>query len=185
MPLAFDTISHGRVAFGFFNIESDMLLLENYFFFADRFCERVIHLAENHGEQQFQQPWVVDEISKPTDIGDLMGAIRGTSHDGFIGSLYDHFPFPVNPDDFKQNPLGFMTRLLVKKLISPYAGKTEILFSAEEDPGGVRIGPYVFSQHSFQELIRYVWLGGYPRWKEGVAPPYVIRMKKIVMESPS
>jgi hypothetical protein len=31
MPLAFDTLSHGKIAFGFFNIESDMLLLEQYF----------------------------------------------------------------------------------------------------------------------------------------------------------
>lgn len=31
MPLAFDTLSHGTIAFGFFNIDSDMLLLEQYF----------------------------------------------------------------------------------------------------------------------------------------------------------
>ena len=30
MPLTFDTISHGAIAFGFFNIESDMLLLEAF-----------------------------------------------------------------------------------------------------------------------------------------------------------
>ena len=28
MPLAFDSLNHGIVAFGFFNIDSDMLLLE-------------------------------------------------------------------------------------------------------------------------------------------------------------
>jgi len=28
MPLAFESLSHGTIAFGFFNIESDMLLLE-------------------------------------------------------------------------------------------------------------------------------------------------------------
>ena len=33
MPLTFDSLSHGKVAFGFFNIESDMLLLDHYFFF--------------------------------------------------------------------------------------------------------------------------------------------------------
>jgi hypothetical protein len=27
MPLEFESISHGRVAFGFFNIETDMILL--------------------------------------------------------------------------------------------------------------------------------------------------------------
>jgi hypothetical protein len=30
MPLAFESISHGTIAFGFFNIDSDMLLLEQY-----------------------------------------------------------------------------------------------------------------------------------------------------------
>jgi hypothetical protein len=183
MPLAFDTTSHGRVAFGFFNIESDMLLLENYFFFADRFCEHLVHLAENHRGQPFQQQWVVYEIPNPKDMGDLMGAIQGITCDGFIGRLYDHFPFPTQPDDFKQNPSGFMTRLLVKKMISHYARKINILFSFGKDPGGVRIGPYAFNRHSFQELIHYVWLGGYPRWKEGIAPPYVIRMKKVVERS--
>lgn len=33
MPLSFESRSHGPVAFGFFNIESDMLLLERTFFF--------------------------------------------------------------------------------------------------------------------------------------------------------
>jgi hypothetical protein len=33
MPLTFESISHGTIAFGFFNIDSDMLLLEKYFFF--------------------------------------------------------------------------------------------------------------------------------------------------------
>jgi hypothetical protein len=31
MPLAFESLNHGTIAFGFFNIDSDMLLLEKYF----------------------------------------------------------------------------------------------------------------------------------------------------------
>ena len=76
-----------------------------------------------------------------------------------------------------------MTRLLVKIMISPYARKTDILFSVMDDPGAVRIGPYAFNLQSFQELVHYVWLGGYPRWKEGIAPPYVTRMKKSIQQS--
>ena len=34
MPLAFESLSHGTVPFGFFNIDSDTLLLDRYFFFA-------------------------------------------------------------------------------------------------------------------------------------------------------
>ena len=35
MPLAFKSLSHETIAFGFFNIESDMLILDRYFLFAD------------------------------------------------------------------------------------------------------------------------------------------------------
>ncbi|MCU0723638.1 MAG: hypothetical protein MUC63_08490, partial [Planctomycetes bacterium] len=45
MPLAFESLSHGEIAFGFFQIESDMLLLEELFFFADRFCAAVVELT--------------------------------------------------------------------------------------------------------------------------------------------
>jgi len=31
MPLEFDSLSHGKIAFGFFNIETDMILLGHYF----------------------------------------------------------------------------------------------------------------------------------------------------------
>jgi hypothetical protein len=42
MPLAFESLSHGAIAFGFFNIETDFLLLERYFFFADSFYKKSI-----------------------------------------------------------------------------------------------------------------------------------------------
>ncbi len=45
MPLSFRSESHGDIAFGFFNIESDMLLLENFFFFADVFCKKMIEIS--------------------------------------------------------------------------------------------------------------------------------------------
>jgi len=38
MPLTFESLSHGTIAFGFFNIESDMLLCDRYFLFADDLC---------------------------------------------------------------------------------------------------------------------------------------------------
>ena len=46
MPLAFRSISHGILPFGFFNIESDLLLLDHYFLFASNFCKNVAHIAE-------------------------------------------------------------------------------------------------------------------------------------------
>lgn len=38
----------------------------------------------------------------------------------------------------------------------------------------------VFSRKTFQGLIQYVWQGGYPRWKEGIRPSYVIDMKEKI-----
>ena len=38
MPLAFESLNRGTIAFGFFNIDTDLLLLQQYFLFADDFC---------------------------------------------------------------------------------------------------------------------------------------------------
>ena len=46
MPLAFESLSHRTIAFGFFNIESDMLLLDRYFLFAEDFCCYLKNIAE-------------------------------------------------------------------------------------------------------------------------------------------
>lgn len=183
MPLAFETIGHGRVAFGFFNIESDMLLLEHSFFFADRFCEMIVQTAKIGWTEPFEVPVDAYEIAGSDCIGDLMGAIQGVNLHGFMGRLYAKFPFPRAPDDFKQNPAGFLTRGIVRDIISPFARKTELTFATGENFHRVNIGPFVFDRQSFQQLIYYVEQGGYPRWRSGVAPPYVIWMKKAVEES--
>ena len=47
----------------------------------------------------------------------------------------------------------------------------------------VNIGGYLFSRETFQELVLYVWRGGYPRWKEEVRPLYVLEMKKEIEKS--
>ncbi len=59
MPLAFESLSHGTIAFGFFNIDSDMLLLEQYFLFGSEFCQHVGDMAENFDEDQFESHWPV------------------------------------------------------------------------------------------------------------------------------
>jgi hypothetical protein len=41
MPLAFESLSHGTIAFGFFNIDSDMLLLDHYCFTRASFHELI------------------------------------------------------------------------------------------------------------------------------------------------
>ncbi len=182
MPLSFTSKSHGNIAFGFFNIESDMLLLEKYFFFADDFCRWIIEMAkeDDSGVKIFEHP--VYYIADPNDIGDLMGAIHGMLFTGFIGKLYTLFPFPDDPKAFKQNPDGFKTRKVVKSYIEPFSAIKNIPIEIYND-SQAKIGSYAFDKIVFHELIEYVWKGGYPRWKDEIRPQYVIQMKECIQKS--
>ena len=180
MPLAFDSLSHGSIAFGFINIDSDMLLLDRYFFFSTDFCEHISSIIESDEEGSIKTSWQVYHIDNPEDIGDLMGAIHGIHYQGFIGELYRRFPFPERPEDFKQKPEGVKTRALVEDMIAKYAEYIEIPFIADKEAQAVEIGAYRFSRPSFHELIKYVWRGGYPRWKDEVKPDYVLAMKREI-----
>jgi hypothetical protein len=184
MPLAFDSMSHGRIAFGFFNIESDMLLCDRYFLFADVFCNYVENLVEDVAEKAYQAFWEVRFIDTAEAIGDLMGAIHGIRYTGFIGDLYRRFPFPHNPADFKQNPRGYETQGQVSEIIAAYARVLEMVVAMP--PGGheIKIGEYVFSRTQFQELLKYVWRGGYPGWKREIRPAYVTAMKVNILKNP-
>ena len=183
MPLAFDSISHGQVAFGFFNIESDMILLNRYFLWAEHFCHSISEIAEKRQNYADAISWEVYTVKRNEDVGNLMGAIDGTDHRGFIGEVYKLFPFPQRQADFKQKPDGFKTRPTIEGLIQKYATKTNIPFIIDENGDRMSIGEYVFNRASFLELIRYVWLGGYPRWKGAVGPDYVLAMKRRIEKS--
>jgi hypothetical protein len=181
MPLAFESISHGPIAFGFFNIETDLLLLENHFFFASDFCREVAHLALLNRHPP-KVTWKGYEISLK-DIGDLHGAIAGTRLVGFIGEVYREFPFPSRPEEFKQNPEGFLTRPLIEDLIQRYGSETPVTLVAKVEKKQIEIGGYYFTYEGFHALIRYVWRGGYPRWKEQRPPHYVLQMKEAIEKS--
>ena len=185
MPLAFDSISHGPIAFGFFNIDSDMLLLDRYFFFVTEFCSHIKKIAEYAGPDPYETTWDVYSIPDPADIGDLMGAIHGVRYTGFIGEVYRRFPFPKRPEDFKQKPQGHNTRADMVAMIEEFGRPVEIPFFIRTDAGEVAIGPYRFTRAAFQELIRYVWQGGYPRWKDEIRPDYVLAMKEAILLSSS
>lgn len=184
MPLTFDSLSHGTIAFGFFNIESDMLLCERYFLFADDFCRYVGDMAGSAAEPIYHASWTVRLIEAPEEIGDLMGAIHGVRFTGFMGELYRRFPFPRLPEEFKQNPEGAQTQSLVTEIISRYGNAQEIVVAADQKTMQVELGAYRFSHIQFQELLKYVWRGGYPRWKNEVRPAYVSNMKKQIMLKP-
>ena len=182
MPLEFESISHGRIAFGFFNIETDMILLNHYFLFANDFCDHIVQSSENDKET-YEAPWEVYRIEKGVQIGNLMGAIHGIDHRGFIGEVYRLFPFPVKKEKFKQNPEGFKNRSPIEKMIQKYAKRTNIPFLVDHTNGKISIGEYVFSMIAFQELIKYIWAGGFPRWKGEIRPDYVMAMKEKIAQS--
>jgi len=180
MPLAFASISHGTIAFGFFNIDSDMLLLDRHFFFATAFCRHIIEIAEHAAPFPYETSWEVYTIPKPADIGDLMGAIHGIHYSGFIGEVYRKFPFPDKPDAFKQKPEGYRTQADMTGIIEKYAVIDHIPFSMGLPGGEVSIGVYRFALAVFHDLIRYVWQGGYPRWRQETRPDYVMAMGEAI-----
>jgi hypothetical protein len=170
-------MSHGTIAFGFFNIDSDMLLLEHYFLFGSEFCRHIGEMAESVDEAQYKSKWPVYVIEDREQIGDLMGAIHGIRFTGFIGELYRKYPFPQEPAAFKQKPEGYLTQPVVRDMVCGYARQVPLPVEANHRTLEVDIGVYKFSRKTFQELIAYVWQGGYPRWRDDIRPDYVLDMK--------
>ena len=181
MPLAFDSTTHGKIAFGFFNIDVDMLLLEHYFFFADDFWEKTARFRQRLDaapntpkEGVMRQNFQVWDIP-PGDVGDLMGAICGRRHTGFIGEVYKKFPFPKRPDPFKQMPHGKKNRPAVGEIIKKYGVKRHIAGWLDIETDRFALGEYEFATASFHELMDYVQRGGMPGWKDETRPEYLTR----------
>jgi hypothetical protein len=182
MPLAFESTTHGTIAFGFFNIRSDMLLLENRFFFATDLCRLLIDLAGTSAEDldAALDAWIID---RPEDVGDLTGAIRGRRFTGFIGDTYRRYPFPAAPGEFRQAPEGDGTQAEFTEMIGRYARRGPIPFAASRLRGRASLGGVEVEVDVFRELVRYVWRGGYPRWRDEVRPPCVVEMQRALEES--
>ncbi len=182
MPLAFQSTSHGEIAFGFFNIDGDLLLLEQSFFFADEFCRAVSLLARLGPDEALSTVLQGFTIAREEDVGDLMGAIHGAHHTGFIGDVYRRYPFPARPEDFRQKTRGYETRDEFRRLIVPFAREAEITFAARPDTSEIVIGEVRFTPGVFRELVRYVSRGGWPRWENDEPPDYVLAMHTAVTE---
>jgi len=180
MPLAFESKSHGTVAFGFFNIESDLLLLDRHFFFATDFCETICKMATEQDGTTNEFPFPAYLIKDSASIGDLHGGIAGTHYSGFIGETYKKYPFPRDATNFKQQTEGFKKRDEFEQMVLEFGKPVELILFQNSKKEQFSIGPYVFSRQNFSQLIAYVIKGGYPRWLNDAAPDYVIRMQKLL-----
>ncbi|MBP7527744.1 MAG: hypothetical protein KA801_07460 [Syntrophorhabdaceae bacterium] len=182
MPLAFHSLSHGEVAFGFFNIDTDMMLLDVHFFFADDLSAAVGDMASGRDDGAARvrlNAYTLDAAL----IGNLMGAIRGIDLRGFIGEVYRRFPFPAEEEKFRQQPEGFQNRAIIEEIVKKYAGMRPIDILADGVRNTVDFGGYLFDREGFHALILYLWEGGYPRWRDNLRPAYVIEMKEAIRKS--
>lgn len=185
MPLEFHSLSHGPIAFGFFNIETDLLLLEKYFFFAPSFCEMVktIALGNDYKADHVALPgYVIDRFE---DIGNLSGAIQGNDFHGFIGAVYRLFPFPENPAEFKQKANGKADRVAIEAIMMRWGRSIDISVQVETKSPRIAIAEFVLSKTTLQELVLYVWRGGMPRWQDNSRPDYVEEIKDVINGSVS
>ncbi len=180
MPLAFESQSHGTIAFGFFNIESDMLLLDQNFFFATDFCEVICDMLAVQDGVVSEFPLSAWLIEDSAGIGDLHGGISGTHYSGFIGETYKKYPFPEEAFKFKQQTRGFKTRDDFVKIILAFGTPIELILHQNHEMEWVTVGSYVFSQASFSQLLNYVIRGGYPGWLDDTAPDYVLKMQEAI-----
>ena len=62
MPFAFQSLNRWAVPYGFFNIETDLLLLDQYFFFVEEFCQNISEMSEKDGEELQKTTWKVYNI---------------------------------------------------------------------------------------------------------------------------
>lgn len=173
MPLAHQSLSHGQVVFGFYNIETDGLLLDRHFFFCTDFCAAVFELAAA-GRAEMPAWAFADDAA----VGDLMGAIHGVRFTGYLGETYRRWPFPAAPEDFRQKLYGADNRAEAEAVLDRHAGPHPLALSRQAD-GLVAIGEYRFSPPQFEALLAYVDRGGYPTWEgreHGRRPPCVIAM---------
>jgi hypothetical protein len=136
----------------------------------------VNRLADRNESTAADLSWQIRVIVNGADIGDLMGAIHGVRFSGFIGDVYKHYPFPDREEDFRQHPDGVSTQKEMSALIEKYSEARSVRVVVSEDGSEIAIGAYHFSRSEFHRLLDYVWLGGYPRWRDDVRPDYVRAM---------
>ncbi len=173
MPLGFQSLSHGVVAFGFFNIETDLLLLDRQVFWCRDFCELASDLARTAPDRLFQAQLRAWAMPGPAELGDLHGAIAGVAHHGLIGELYRRWPFPADPAGFRQKPAGAAPRQEVQALVERFGQPRKLEVWADPERDEMALGELRFSPDGVRALLDYVWRGGMPGWLDGQRPDYL------------
>jgi len=174
VPLGFYSQSHGAVAFGFFHIETHLLLLQDRVFWCRDFCELVTDLARTKADSIFAARLAGWRMAGAKALGDLQGAIAGRRYVGFIGELYRRWPFPEDPGGFRQKPDGLAPPEEVAALAGRYGRPEQWEVSADPGRRELAIDSVVFDLQSAQALIDYVWRGGMPGWQRGRRPDYLL-----------
>ncbi len=172
MPLLHSSTSHGDIAFGFYNIEIDGLLLDGLFFYCTDFCRVMGELASEPGEGEIAGY----RFDNPMLIGDFHGAMQGVNYTGYMGELFQRWPMPETQAEFRQKPVGEERRDESEAMLARHAEAKTISCRRNEDDV-VEIGAYIFSPGQFLDLVHYVRRGGYPTWEgyeDGNAPACVI-----------
>jgi hypothetical protein len=176
MPLAFQSTDHGTVPFGYFNIDTDLLLLRHHLFFTDAFTGAIGEVTATADDVRLSLAgWSVS----PARLGHVMGAIHGYDRSGFIGAVYQRFEFPSRPEEFHQRAEGARNRGVVEALLGEWAEPAQHRLIVQQ--GSVRLANTTFEDRWFRELVAYVWRGGYPRWLAGERPPEVLGMHDAVV----
>lgn len=185
MPLGFDSRSHGTLAFGFFHIETDMLLLQQLFFFASDFCAALVELARADAGRPHAGTLPGFVIDQARRVGDLRGALAGSAPHGFIGELYRLRPFPGPGPGFRQKTRGEASRLEVEEVIGRFGRATELPLRADPAEGIFALDEYLFDRQGLLELTEYVWRGGMPGWQDGRRPEYLMQTARELRQSGS
>ncbi|MHB8764367.1 MAG: hypothetical protein ACYDA8_08550 [Deferrisomatales bacterium] len=186
MPLAFPSLSHGIVAFGFYNIETDGLLLDRLFFFCTDFCRAAVALEQSLAGPTPRAELPAYAFDDPSRIGDLMGAIHGTRLTGFLGETYRRWPFPADPAGFRQKLAGHANRAEAEAILARWARPAVIPMVVDPATREHRIGPYAFSEAGYRDLLAYVWRGGHPTWEgyeQGRRPPWVAELARATRQA--
>jgi hypothetical protein len=178
MPIGFETTNAGQIAVGFFNIETDCLLMGRYFFFASDFCGWVKSWAEQDPpESLVKEFYVADRFQ---DIGNIHAAMAHFYQQDLLSDVFQRFPFPEDPLAFRQHPDGWKNRKALEAILPSHTHREQVTISFHKPQEAVLFGEYEFHKSVFSRVLQYLFRGGMPMWRDGVPPVYVLEMMRAV-----